>query len=246
MATSAYARLLKVMQKEAAKLPQGHMTIAGADENRCIEYNGITLEPDDYISLTGTVKANSEVGVYHDGEEFYVISAADIPEIPELPDIDELKNSIKQEMKSEFLNFFHPVGDYYYTSDLAFNPNTAWGGTWERLADGRVLIAADGETNGVPTYKGNEAGGEESHRLTMSEMPTHKHKPNTTSEYFVTSEESGAGAHKITPSGSGTRYVDGQPTATFHHRSSTESIGNNESHNNMQPWTAAICWHRVA
>ena len=28
------------------------------------------------------------------------------------------------------LDFYHPVGSYFETSDISFNPNKAWGGTW--------------------------------------------------------------------------------------------------------------------
>lgn len=31
------------------------------------------------------------------------------------------------------LNTFYPVGTYYETSDVKFNPNKTWGGTWESV-----------------------------------------------------------------------------------------------------------------
>lgn len=38
---------------------------------------------------------------------------------------------------------FYPVGSYYETSDANFDPNTAWGGIWSRIAKKQV-IKADG------------------------------------------------------------------------------------------------------
>ena len=41
------------------------------------------------------------------------------------------------------VDMFYPVGSYYETSNANFNPNTAWGGTWSRIAKKQV-IKADG------------------------------------------------------------------------------------------------------
>lgn len=37
------------------------------------------------------------------------------------------------------LDYFYPVGSYYETSNVNFNPNTDWGGTWDKLDDGLFL-----------------------------------------------------------------------------------------------------------
>ncbi len=39
------------------------------------------------------------------------------------------------------VNVVYPVGSYYETSDVNFNPNTAWGGTWvsEQIEDDYVV-----------------------------------------------------------------------------------------------------------
>ena len=36
------------------------------------------------------------------------------------------------------IDMFYPVGSYYETSDANFNPNTAWGGTWVKVAGGLI------------------------------------------------------------------------------------------------------------
>lgn len=42
------------------------------------------------------------------------------------------------------LDYYYPVGSYYETSDASFDPNTAWGGTWERVNTGdKVLFSGD-------------------------------------------------------------------------------------------------------
>jgi len=70
----------------------------------------------------------------------------------------------------------YPVGSYYETSDPDFNPNTAWGGTWNKVdSAGRVLVATGTRTNGTHTFSLNETGGEETHALTRPELPIHYH-----------------------------------------------------------------------
>lgn len=51
----------------------------------------------------------------------------------------------------------------------ATSPATLFGGTWEALDEGRVLIGAGS------SHPAGEEGGEETHKLTSSEMPSHGH-----------------------------------------------------------------------
>lgn len=39
------------------------------------------------------------------------------------------------------IDFFYPVGSFYETTNVNFNPNIQWGGTWEKIETGRVLQA---------------------------------------------------------------------------------------------------------
>ena len=41
------------------------------------------------------------------------------------------------------LEKFYPVGSIYLSIDANFNPNTAWGGTWELLPSGKSLQTTD-------------------------------------------------------------------------------------------------------
>ena len=92
MGSDAYARLLKVMQGEAKKIPSGSMALAEVDSDLSIQYAGITLEPDDYTVLTGTVKGGAEVGVYQEEDEFYVIAPS------QNLDIEKIKQEILQQV----------------------------------------------------------------------------------------------------------------------------------------------------
>lgn len=53
------------------------------------------------------------------------------------------------------VDYFYPVGSYYETSDDTFNPNTVFGGTWEKVlsnSDGDYLI--DKQTRSVTVASG--------------------------------------------------------------------------------------------
>lgn len=41
------------------------------------------------------------------------------------------------------LNLFYPVGSYYETSDVNFDPNVSWGGTWVQDTVGRCTVGAN-------------------------------------------------------------------------------------------------------
>lgn len=51
------------------------------------------------------------------------------------------------------VDFFHPVGSYYETSDTSFDPNVSWGGTWisEAAVSNEIVI-------GTPTITGANSG----------------------------------------------------------------------------------------
>lgn len=66
-------------------------------------------------------------------------------------------------------NSQHPVGSIYLSTSQTFNPQTAWGGTWKKIADGRCLIGAS------DAYPLGSTGGEATHKLTTAEMPSHNH-----------------------------------------------------------------------
>ena len=82
----------------------------------------------------------------------------------------------------QLLDMFYPVGSYYETSKSTseFNPNIAWGGTWELESGGRVHVGAGANeantTNNWGSYAANtntwvvgEKGGETRHLLYANE-----------------------------------------------------------------------------
>jgi microcystin-dependent protein len=78
---------------------------------------------------------------------------------------------------SSVMHTIYPIGSLY-TSTLATNPNTLLGfGTWSAFGVGRVMVSQD--TGYAPFDTLEETGGELTHTLTSSEMPSHNHTQNS-------------------------------------------------------------------
>lgn len=147
----------------------------------------------------------------------------------------------------------HPVGSIYESTNST-SPATLFGGTWEAMDAGRVLVAQGTASTGT-TFTAGATGGEETHKLTTSEIPAHNH-------YFSgTTSESGWHTHTFPLSGShgGASHVhdsdnstsntfttpgSGNHTHTF--SGTTATAGGDASHNNMQPYEVIYRWKRTA
>ena len=151
----------------------------------------------------------------------------------------------------------YPVGSIYM-STVSTNPATLLGfGTWEAMPAGRVLLA-QGKSSWGTTYNAGSTGGEATHQLTVGELPSHNHtaSTNTTGNHTHT--------HPGWQMGEGIRHQDGcsaipqrgdqggySGTYTFStagnhsHTITINSTGNNQSHNNLQPYISIYIWKRV-
>lgn len=69
----------------------------------------------------------------------------------------------------------YPVGSIYMSVNST-NPSQLFGGTWVALNEGRVLIGAS------TSYPAGTTGGEATHKLTTSEMPSHSHSGSADSD----------------------------------------------------------------
>ena len=117
----------------------------------------------------------------------------------------------------------YPVGSYYYSGDAEFDPNTAFGGTWEKVAENLALRQASSE------HAVGSAFGEAEHVLTVDEIPSHSHVV----PYTV---EGGSSA--------GVGYKVGKSEAQSWHQ--TRTTGGGQAHNNIGPSLAVNIWHKTA
>ncbi len=119
---------------------------------------------------------------------------------------------------------YFPVGSIYL-SMTNINPSTYFGGTWELIKD-RFLLGAGG------AYSVGTTGGEKTHKLTISEMPSHTHAQRCR----------GTGSD-IAASGSaiGAEFLGTSSNSI----GSTFSTGGSVAHNNMPPYIAVYVWRRT-
>lgn len=96
------------------------------------------------------------------------------------------------QFKQMLRDLVYPTGSIYISYDKKFNPNTAFGGSWEQITD-RFLWMAN--VNG--TDSANKMGGSSTVVLTGHNLPNHTHTASYSGEHNHTSY----GGHSSLPSG---------------------------------------------
>lgn len=140
-------------------------------------------------------------------------------------------------INSAIMDLFYPVGTYYETSNVDFDPNVAWGGTWVLDSQGKVTVSQDTTDSDFATV--GATFGEKTHTLTVDEMPEHKHKGiewlgNNQYNISLNSGSLSTG-YKMTWTGS-------SDTSKIQ----TVSAGGGQAHNIVQPSVVVKRWHRTA
>lgn len=119
------------------------------------------------------------------------------------------------------VNTIYPVGSIYI-STAAANPADLFTGTqWEAIQD-RFLLAAS------TSHPAGQMDGEETHTLTINEMPSHTHQIT-----FATNSLA-KGTDRRTPQTHDQDRMETLPT------------GGGQPHNNMPPYLAVYMWKRTA
>lgn len=124
-------------------------------------------------------------------------------------------------------DLIYPIGAIYL-SVSATNPAILFGGKWEQIKDRFLLAAGD-------TYAIGTTGGEATHKLTIEEMPSHKHQIKTNNDDWNNSPN--GGNYGTTHDGANSWY-----NTNWY----TENSGGNAAHNNMPPYLTVYMWKRVA
>lgn len=70
------------------------------------------------------------------------------------------------------MDIFYPIGSYYETSNIFFDPNVAWCGTWVQDSKGLTTVAKADSGNFLTV--GNKIGAE-TLSLSTSNLPAHTH-----------------------------------------------------------------------
>lgn len=122
------------------------------------------------------------------------------------------------------IDVLYPVGSIYMNVN-PINPNVVLGGSWEQIKDRFLLACGDRYFNGT-------MGGEETHQLTVNEMPSHNHPIRATwgdAHYNVDFAKQHNSLHLAVDMGD-----------------TTYNAGGNQPHNNMPPYLVVYVWKRIA
>ena len=132
--------------------------------------------------------------------------------------------------------------DSIYMSYAATNPGTLFGGTWARIANGRMLVGLDGTDVDFDTV--GETGGEKAHTLTVAEMPAHDHSLADHTHPITRSSTTGTSGQTVVRGG--TSDVGTANTGSPNGTPTSGSKGGGAAHNNMPPYLVVYIWRRTA
>jgi microcystin-dependent protein len=141
-------------------------------------------------------------------------------------------------------NMMYPVGSIYMSATLsdASAVNSALPGTWQAWGAGRVPVGVD--TSDADFDTAEETGGEKTHVLASGETPKRDfyvgHIANADNNYGAI-----AGVSVSRYASSGTYREQGQ-AAGSNANAWRFTFGNNEAHNNLQPYITCYMYKRVS
>lgn len=141
---------------------------------------------------------------------------------------EQLNEAISEAVSEALASYCpHKVGDIYSTINDT-NPGTIWSGTtWVQWGEGRVPVGVDTSDPDFNTVE--KTGGEKEHTLTVDEIPNHKH--NLNQGFTGMSQISGNFGYYMIAG------VEGNAIS---------STGNDQPHNNLQPYITCYMWKRTA
>lgn len=127
--------------------------------------------------------------------------------------------------ETALLNKTYPVGSIYMSTD-GTSPASLFGGTWLALEAKFLIGAGSGYTAG-------STGGEASHTLTVSEMPSHSHTPAGHDNFM-----------RFVGGSANLGYVSGNQI--YAEPLNLSNTGGGDAHNNMPPYLVVYMWERTA
>ena len=127
------------------------------------------------------------------------------------------------------LNMLLPIGktEIFYDNE---DHSNYMGFTWERTSIGKVPVGINTSDTDFNTI--GKTGGEKEHTLTIEEMPKHRHElimRNTGTNYYENPYPPYTAAGDTTNSSAGMLYS-----------------GNDQPHNNLQPYEVVAYWKRIS
>lgn len=221
-------------------------------EGLAIYINGIRLKPADWaattatrVTLTTAASGGEKIHFVQNeptGTAAFLSQAQNLADVPDKADaranLELLTNSTYLDALWKLMNQRqYPVGEIYVTRQNG-NPSSILGfGTWERYAQGRVLVGFDEADASFNAQ--DKTGGAKVHTLTVDEIPAHRHRIGV---------QAGGDLVRVD------RWIDdtssdiiaGGNTAAYARSVENSSVGGGQAHNNLQPYITVFMWKRTA
>lgn len=193
---------------------------------------GKGLSTEDYTSAEKTklagIATGAEVNVQADWNQ--TDSTAD----------DYIKNKPNIPSSTLTIDDIYPIGSIYMSANDV-DPSALFSGTiWEQIKERFLFGTGDSEGwGGTKLYPVGATGGETTHTLTESEMPSHTHT-------FATGGRALAIDTTTAETTSGFTSGGGLWAGNNKRRSAINETGGGQSHNNMPPYLVVSIWKRTA
>lgn len=143
------------------------------------------------------------------------------------------------------MDLVYPVGSLFFSTTITSpeDVRTTLGvGTWERFGAGRVILGQGTGTDSnstSQTFTAGATGGEYTHKLTTSEMPSHTHDLEDTTGQAKSEAYNGSGARSW-------ELLDIGNASGTNRALRARATGGNGYHNNMPPYVAVYIYRRTS
>lgn len=151
----------------------GHGTSVGVNASATGE-NSIALGADSVATLA------NQVSVGNDTTKRIISNVADGVEANDAVTVGQLNKKLSSafDQLNRLAGQLYPVGSIYMNVNN-IEPSAIFGGSWERMPSGRMLV------NSGDDFNLGQVGGEKEHKLAEDEMPNHQHSLNTNISFTV-------------------------------------------------------------
>lgn len=150
---------------------------------------------------------------------------------PEIARINKVTDDDINQLKNAINNLIYPIGSIIYNADSSFDPNTVYGGTWEKIK-GKMIIGYDENDDDFSTLKAT--GGSKTHTQTVDELASHTH-------HLTAGAVSQVNGGAISGLGGGTLWSAGIDLNT-----AMNTAGNSQPMDIMNPYYVANIWLRIS
>lgn len=231
--------------------------------------NSVALGADSVATLV------NQVSIGNDTTKRIISNVADGIEANDAVTVGQLNKKLSSALDqlNRLAGQLYPVGSIYMNVNNV-EPSAIFGGSWERMPSGRMLV------NSGDGFNLNEVGGEKEHRLTEDELASHNHgggemaggHTHTRGTMEITGDLVGAlqsnfdyGVHgafyyernelvgPASNKGDGRQRVwfkaskswTGETSESGAHTHNFLPAGKNQPHNNMPPYVVINMWKRI-